>query len=83
MAIRLVFLPTAVSRNQRPAETGEAATGRKALFLMRWLMLALLVSLGALLFAAAGVVRHIRLHHRQDRKRPAEPVEETEAELER
>jgi hypothetical protein len=29
---------------------------------MRWLMIALLVSLGALLFAAAGVARHIRLH---------------------
>ncbi len=29
---------------------------------MRWLMIALLVSLGALLFAAAGVARHIWLH---------------------
>ena len=82
MAIRLVFLPTAVSRIQLPAETGEAATGRKALFLMRWLMLALLVSLGALLFAAAGVARHIRRHHRQDRNGSAEPAEETEAEPE-
>lgn len=83
MATRLVFLPTAVSRNQLPAETGEAATGRKALFRMRWLMVALLVSLGALLFAAAGVARHIRLHHRRDRNRPAaESAEESEAELE-
>ncbi len=29
---------------------------------MRWLMIGLLVSLGALLFAAAGVARHIWLH---------------------
>jgi len=28
---------------------------------MRWLMIALLVSLGAMLFAAAGVARHIWL----------------------
>jgi len=49
---------------------------------MRWLMVAFLVSLGALLFAAAGVARHIRLHHRQDRKRPAEPAEETDSEPE-
>jgi hypothetical protein len=48
---------------------------------MRWLMVAFLVSLGALLFAAAGVARHIRLH-RQDREGPAEPAEETKAELE-
>lgn len=31
---------------------------------MRWLMIALLVSLGALLFAAAGVARHVWLHRR-------------------
>lgn len=29
---------------------------------MRWLMIALLVSLGALLFAAAGMARHVWLH---------------------
>ena len=29
---------------------------------MRWLMIGLMVSLGALLLAAAGVARHIRLH---------------------
>lgn len=82
MAACLVFWPTAVSRRRCPAQTGEAATGRKALFLMRWLMVALLVSLGALLFAAAGVARHIRRHHRQGRKPPADPAEESEAELE-
>jgi hypothetical protein len=37
---------------------------------MRWLMIGLLVSLGAMLFAAAGVARHIwlrraHLHHKQ------------------
>lgn len=31
---------------------------------MRWLMIGLVVSLGALLFAAAGVARHIWLHRR-------------------
>ena len=30
---------------------------------MRWLMLAMLVSLMALLIAAAGVARHIWVHH--------------------
>lgn len=30
---------------------------------MQWLVIALLVSLCTLLFAAAGVARHIRLHH--------------------
>lgn len=29
---------------------------------MRWLLIGLLVSLGALLLAAAGMVRHIRNH---------------------
>jgi hypothetical protein len=29
---------------------------------MRWLMIGLLVSLGALLLAVAGMARHIRLH---------------------
>jgi hypothetical protein len=29
---------------------------------MRWLMIALLVSVGALLLAAAGVARHIWIH---------------------
>lgn len=31
---------------------------------MRWLLISLLVSLGALLLAAAGVARHIWLQHR-------------------
>jgi hypothetical protein len=35
---------------------------------MRWLMIGLLVSLGALLFAAAGVARHIWLHRKQHRR---------------
>jgi len=38
---------------------------------MRWLMIGLLVSLGALLFAAAGAARHIWLHRTKlDRKPP-------------
>jgi hypothetical protein len=35
---------------------------------MRWLMFGLLVSLGALLIAAAGVARHIWLQRRQQRR---------------
>jgi hypothetical protein len=36
---------------------------------MRWLMIGLLVSVGALLFAAAGVARHIWLHRTQSHRR--------------
>ena len=35
---------------------------------MRWLMIGLLVSLGALLFAAAGLARHIWLQRRRLRR---------------
>jgi hypothetical protein len=34
---------------------------------MRWLMIGFLVSLGALLLAAAGVAHHIWLQHRKPR----------------
>ena len=34
---------------------------------MRWLMIGLLVSLGALLIAAAGVARHILLQRKKHR----------------
>lgn len=37
---------------------------------MRWLMIGLLVSLVALLVAAAGVARHIWLEHRADARKP-------------
>jgi hypothetical protein len=62
---------------------------------MRWLMIALLVSLAALLLAAAGVARHIWLQRARQRgnsvvspiPRPAtvaafDPVEEIDHELE-
>jgi hypothetical protein len=32
---------------------------------MRWLLICLLVSLGALLLAAAGVARHVWIKHRE------------------
>jgi hypothetical protein len=32
---------------------------------MRWLLIALLVSMGGLLLAAAGVARHVLLHRRK------------------
>jgi hypothetical protein len=35
---------------------------------MRWLLIALLVSVGGLLLAAAGVVRHIALHRRRQQQ---------------
>ncbi len=43
---------------------------------MRWLMISLLVSVVALLVAAAGVAYHIRAQHRQMRNRPAIGAEE-------
>jgi len=62
---------------------------------MRWLMIGLLVSLGALLFAAAGVARHIWVQRAQLRHEPAaagpaienqnhalDPVEEPDVEIE-
>jgi hypothetical protein len=52
---------------------------------MRWLMIGLLVSLGALLFAAAGVARHIwlqraKLRHEAPSVRDA--AQETDVEVE-
>jgi flagellar basal body-associated protein FliL len=60
---------------------------------MRWLMICLLVSLGALLVAAAGVALHIgRQHAKRRRKPPAgaepaiyptlDPAEESDPEIE-
>lgn len=51
---------------------------------MRWLLIALLVSLGALLFAAAGVARHIWLQRRKGKGQlhaTLEPAEESDLEL--
>jgi hypothetical protein len=42
---------------------------------MRWLLIALLVSMGGLLLAAAGVVRHVWLH----RNRPKEGATQGDA----
>jgi hypothetical protein len=50
---------------------------------MRWLVIVLLVSLGALLFAAAGVARHIWLHRSRLRNRhTAAPGLSEESDLE-
>jgi hypothetical protein len=52
---------------------------------MRWLMIGLLVSLGALLFAAAAVARHIRLQRRKLRGETLaahEAAQETDLEVE-
>jgi len=35
---------------------------------MRWLLIALLVSMGGLLLAAAGVARHVWLHRKSPKK---------------
>jgi hypothetical protein len=51
---------------------------------MRWLMIVLLVSLGALLFAAAGVARHIWLQRtkpRDERSAALEPAGESDLEV--
>lgn len=53
---------------------------------MRWLMIAFLLSLGALLFAAAGMARHIWLQRAKLRSRPSqalEAAEESDIELKR
>lgn len=52
---------------------------------MRWLMIGLLVSLGALLFAAAGVARHIwlqRRKHRREMLAALNAAQETDVEVE-
>ncbi|MGC9157558.1 MAG: hypothetical protein ACP5FH_01115 [Terracidiphilus sp.] len=43
---------------------------------MRWLLIVLLASLLALLIAAAGIVRHIRLHHARIRSKPLPETEQ-------
>ena len=55
-----------------------------AFHLMRWLMIALLVSLGALLLAAAGVARHVWVQRSllKEQTATAELAEETEVEPE-
>ena len=45
---------------------------------MRWLLIVFLVSLGALLFAAAGVFRHIWLQRGKPKDEPATPLQATE-----
>lgn len=52
---------------------------------MRWLIISLLVSLGALLIAAAGMARHIWRQRAKLRSNPLpafEPVDDSELELE-
>lgn len=52
---------------------------------MRWLMIGLLVSLGALLFAAGGVARHVwlqRRKHRLERQAALDAAQETDLEVE-
>jgi hypothetical protein len=52
---------------------------------MRWLMIGLLVSLGALLFAAAGLARHVWLQRRRLRHETAAAIDaaqETDVEVE-
>jgi hypothetical protein len=51
---------------------------------MRWLLIVLIVSLGALLFAAFGVARHIGLHRARLKGKPpatVDPAEESDLEL--
>jgi len=51
---------------------------------MRWLMIALLASLGALLLAAAGMARHIRNHGaKRVKRRPSlDPAHDSDLEAE-
>ena len=45
---------------------------------MRWLMLLLLVSLAALLIAAAGVARHIWVNHARMRRQTGLAIDSTQ-----
>jgi len=45
---------------------------------MRWLMLSLLVSLTALLAAAAMMARHVRVHHARLRRQAASRLDSTQ-----
>jgi len=51
---------------------------------MRWLLIVLLVSLGALLFASAGAARHIWLYRAKPKKKgpgAPQPAEESHMEV--
>jgi hypothetical protein len=51
---------------------------------MRWLLIGFLVSLGALLLAAAGAARHVWVHrakHGKELSAKREPTEEPDLEL--
>jgi hypothetical protein len=57
----------------------------RSFFAMRWLMIGLLVSLGALLLAAAGVARHVWLQRSRlsskpvvSASQPQDPADETD-----
>jgi len=72
----LVFWLTAVNHL---LQTGQSISRThvlesRSLFSMRWLMIGLLVSLGALLFAAAGVARHIWLRRSKRARKPVASV---------
>ena len=49
---------------------------------MRWLMIGLIVSLAALLFAAAGLARHIRIQHAKLRREPLAGIDAPETDTE-
>ena len=51
--------------------------GEPLLFAMRWLMIGLLVSLLALLLAAAGVARHVLMQRANLRRKQAASIEQT------
>lgn len=48
---------------------------------MRWLMIGFLVSLGALLTAAAGLARHIRIQHAKFEREQLARIDARETDL--
>jgi len=64
---RLLFWPSAVPLAGLPRSSGFPKKKCFESVVMRWLVIGFLVSLGALLIAAAGIARHIRRHHAQAR----------------
>ncbi len=89
-----MLLPEMAARQRRTAAGYQSVNERHCdslasgmlvgAFLMRLLLIAFLVSLAALLAAAAGAARHVWLHRSKSAKRPSvviEPAEETDLEL--
>ncbi|MGA2169538.1 MAG: hypothetical protein ABSG62_15110 [Terracidiphilus sp.] len=91
----LAYSGSRIAANRAKHQHGHIIWITAPFFAMRWLMIGLLVSLGALLFAAGALARHIWLQRASLRSNPdagpvlhlvtnaaVDPVEEADQELE-